>query len=705
MATSINSVLSIGTGALFASQTAIQTTGNNIANVNTAGYSRQAVRFESMPSLDYFPGQMGQGVLAKEVYRHFDQFIEREYLDKNSDTARWSAQYSQLKNVESLFNEANSDGIGSALNSFFSAWNKLAQTPSAQSTREDVLNKSQTLVSTLRNASMTLTDIEQRVNDQLTGQVDQVNKLIEEISYLNREINAHTVTGKNNANTMLDQRDQKVRELSELIDVDVINKGAGDYIVNTKSGYTLVDGLEAFKVSLEGPRAFSNLSAGSAFDGGIGFDGADGYEYTVEIVQGGGISATQAEGVGEARYKVSLDGGRTWLSDDLGNPVLYSAHTSEYQTYVKDLGIYFNPGTQNLQTGDRFTIVPKSAVYWIEPTIGPINISPQVFPDGTTNYQRITGGAIGGNLIFRDYQAEQFRDQLDSLTQSIIWEVNRLHSQGSGLEKLTYALGDHRVSRTNVPLGGSLSSLPWAGDLQAGNFSFAFYDKVTGEPISSTTDNAFSVNFNPATDSLQDVVNRINAAAGGKVTASIVDNRLQLAAGTDGAGNALSFGVVDDTTGLLAGLGINNFFKGTDSGDIAIRDELVQNRNLINAGRVNGGLEGNVGDNITAKAIADLSTVKVSIDSVFKKATEQTISAYYGTLISNVGGETSSASFNQQLYGTMARDLDDRQSEVAGVNLDEEMSNLIKFQASYKAAAKLITTADQMLQTLLSLKQ
>ena len=94
----------------------------------------------------------------------------------------------------------------------------------------------------------------------------------------------------------------------------------------------------------------------------------------------------------------------------------------------------------------------------------------------------------------------------------------------------------------------------------------------------------------------------------------------------------------------------------------------------------------------------------MSIRTTWNASTRQTLSEYYGNLVARVGADTASAKYTAATETAVAQDLHDRQEEISGVNLDEEMTNLIKFQASYKAAAKLITTADEMLQTLLSMK-
>jgi flagellar hook-associated protein 1 FlgK len=160
-----------------------------------------------------------------------------------------------------------------------------------------------------------------------------------------------------------------------------------------------------------------------------------------------------------------------------------------------------------------------------------------------------------------------------------------------------------------------------------------------------------------------------------------------------------------DSTGLLAALGLNTYFEGTDAGEMALNPAVQSNIAFINSGHVNGAGEYNPGDNYTANAIAELQYKEVTLQTVFEGTTQSTLQEYYNSLVSNVGADTSMAEYNHQYQATLAEDLNSRQEEISGVNLDEEMSNLIRFQHSYSAAAKLITTADEMLQVLLGLKR
>ncbi len=123
----IGSVLDIGKWGLFTSQTAIETTGNNIANVNTPGYSRRKVIIEEAPSIDFAPGQLGRGVRAKEIVRVFDDFIEKQYLTKYSDQEKWRTLYENLDSVQTVFKNGENSGLSTALEQFFASWQSLAQ--------------------------------------------------------------------------------------------------------------------------------------------------------------------------------------------------------------------------------------------------------------------------------------------------------------------------------------------------------------------------------------------------------------------------------------------------------------------------------------------------------------------------------------------------------------------------------------------------
>ena len=731
----VNTLLSIGTNGLLAHQVALNVTGNNVANVNTEGYSRQLTRFEAYQPMNARPGQIGMGAYAAEIYRAFNQFAEKAYLERFTHQSRWQEQQFCLQPVESLFNESNRAGLNSALGIFFQDWQDLSVRPDDLATREALLSDADNLARLMRNTQQTMLQQQREMDLCIQQSVDEVNEILEAIHELNRQI-VYDRSQVNNPNSLYDKRDQLIRKLSEHLDISLIDRTNGDLAVYTKCGQPLVDGEAIYKLEVRDARIERHLLANSKYTGDVVSSGKDGFEYTLEIVRGGDIDS-----VPPPAFRVSLDGGRTWLKNEDGTELhvelegpadpndpnaLYGATRP---VVVKDLEISFTVG-RDFNVGDRFEIVPKKGLYWVKPTREALNITPQTMTDGTDNSMRVTGGRLTAYFTVRDQHLTRYMDRMDALAKALIWETNAIHCQGAGNTMLKGTIGSYAIKpeyRTQ-PLGLSSTGLTFYDRLTIGNVNFTFYDK-NGDPVlvddpyrpagssqygyplvfaKTATDG--SQNFDPLVHSLQDVCDAINSLplypvdAGpppvmGRVSASILEGQLVINAPAGG-----SFALSSDTAGLMAGLGINNFFIGTGAEDIGIKTDLLQDHNLLAHGTVNA--DGTVaeGDNTTCRAMAGLSTKEVKLSTTWEYA-NQSLAGYHANLVAGVGADMRTTKFNADYNKTLADELDERVSAISGVNLDEEMTSLIKFQHAYTAQAKLITTADQMLQTILSLKQ
>ena len=700
----ILSLLNIGHSGLLASQYSIETTGNNIANANNPDYHRQEVRLEDAIGIDYAPGQLGTGVNATEVIQHFDLFIEKQYNSMSSAREMWKEVNTYLKGVEGLF-ENGEDGFSEVMSKFWQAWQELSMRPEDTSVRTALLGDAKNLTGLFNLIDGEMQSEQDKMDKLIETDVSRVNEILTEIADINREINIHEEKGKNNANELRDKRTALVRELAEKMDINYIDNGGGNVTITTTAGHTLVDGVKHFEIKFEGPKALSALTPGSSFTDSIYFEGSSDYELTVEVVTGGAADGT-------AQFKVSLDGGETWLTDDDGNVQLFAANNYDNRIRIPgtDVAVWFGAvndsqtaASSNLSAGDSFTIVPKKGLYWYRNSSTAMNITPQFYTNGQANERRLTGGSITGFFNFRDNYGGKYREKFDALAKSLIWEVNRIHSQGAGLSKFTSATGTYEVDKTNTALSGFATGLEFGDKLEAGNFNIYVYDNngelITSGPVDFDNTSTGIQNFDPDSHSLEDVRDAINNTFGPYLTASIVNNKLVIQKKDD-----YQFAFGQDSSGLLAGLGINTFLDGTDAEDIQLNSFVSNNLDYINAGHVNGDGEINSGDNQIATAIADLQYQDVTIETHFEGATTQSIQEYYNSLASKIGSDTAMSNFNYEYTNSLADDLDERQQEVSGVNMDEEMSNLIKFQHAYEAAAKLITAANNMFQTLLSMK-
>lgn len=693
----LNGLFNIGQSALNASQAWISVTGNNLANVDTEGYSRQYVDQKDAGGLTYKPGAQPLGVNAQQIMRFFDQFLERSYVKQSTNSSRWDQQDTIMASLENIFNESNRQGINSSLNSFFNAWQDLALRPDSTANRESLISFSDSLADMFSTSMDAIKSIQTDMNVSIAHDVKRVNELSQTIAELNRQITAQTIDGMNNPNALLDKRDQAVRELATLVDVETIDHGKGNFRVQLSTGQPLVDGTETYELAVLGPRSENRLMPDSTYEGTVTFEGKDTHEYTIEIVRGG-----NAGDVPPPQFKVSVGG--VYLKDAHGNDTFDITVGEDGKTApvkIKELEISFT-SDKNFNAGDKFDVVPKDGLYWIEPTRGPQNITPQINLNGQENKDRVTGGKLAAYHNIRDDNCGRYKDELNAVASSLIWEVNRIHSQGAGLSKLTQSQGQQRVGDTTKPLGTAQAMMPNSDRLEKGTVNFHFYDSTQTE--GNNYKGSLSFDFDPATDSLEKVAEKINEMrfpdGSQPLSASIQDNKLVLVA-EDG----VEFAMGTDTSGVMAALGINTFFTGSNASDIAVNDMVHLDTNFIAAGAVNGQFQVNVGDNITATAIGKLVDKPVTISTMWKTVNNQTIGQFYANLVTTVGSDRRLSKTNTEYHTALTNDLFDRTQAVTGVNMDEEMSNLIKFQHSYTAAAKMITTADQMLQTLLGLKQ
>jgi len=695
----INGIYSIATKALMNAQVGINVTSENVANADVAGYSRRTVNYETSDSIRYKSLYLGTGADVQEVARHYNYYIEQQYLGANSKACYWSAQAQTLSYVEELFNQSEDYGLSVALDTFFSSLSALAQDASSEAYRLELAEYATTLADQLRTLDESLQAARQATDAAIADEVSKANTLMSTIAAYNTQI----VASPSDA-TLQDAMDVAVRELSSLIELNVIRQENGQYTVLTAQGQTLVDGAKAYTLAYEGPQSFTRLSSGSSYDGQVYFDGTGSNELTIEFVTSGPTDGSASA----ATFKVSLDGGKTWLTDSGGNVVTYTAGGYEDRVQIEGVSVWFGTSadanavaSQDAEAGDAFTVVPKSGLYWYRTTSSKVNITPYEDSSGSRT-NRLSGGSIAGLFQARDQSITAYMEEMDAFAKELIWQMNYQHSQGAGAEHYTYARANNAVNDASIPLGST--QLAYADKLTGGSLSIALYDEATGDPLGVTALDFSSVTppgistFDPEQHSLNDVATAINATYSGQLSATVSDGRLIIQ-----AESGVAYDFAGDTTGILAATGINTFFEGSGISDIQVDSRILADNGRINASMVDGTGIVASGDNTNALALSGIASLKVQLDSVHSSA-NQTFSQHLHSVIAKVGTDMDTASRSYTYNSSIAKALDTAQQEVAGVNMDEELANLTRYQQSYQAAAQLIQTANEMFDTILSLK-
>jgi flagellar hook-associated protein 1 FlgK len=244
--------LTIASSGLRAANASLNTTANNISNVDTEGYSRQEVKQEASNALRVFAtyGCAGAGVETLAIERIRDSFYDTKYRDNESKLGEFDTKAYYCRMIEDYLNDDGTTGFKSVFDKIGTNLQEITKNASSTSTKSQFVASVKCLTDYFNNMYGDLQDIQSDVNDEVKMRVDKINSLAQDLATVNKQINVIEITGTT-ANELRDKRDTLVDELSAIVDVDVtenpiydkdgVDTGATRYIVKIAGGQTLVD--------------------------------------------------------------------------------------------------------------------------------------------------------------------------------------------------------------------------------------------------------------------------------------------------------------------------------------------------------------------------------------------------------------------------------------------------------------------------------
>jgi flagellar hook-associated protein 1 FlgK len=566
---SLTGALQVGRSALAVSQAALQVAGNNMANAATVGFHRQSIHLSPLRGeLLGRNAQTGGGVELTAIRREIDVALQARYRNAVSQQQRNLIDQRFLTAIEALQNELSDNDISSQLSAFFNSFSELANNPADNAIRNVVIQQGKSLASRISALRSDYTKTLIEADRALGTAVAQANNLLDQIAQVNAQITHAEGGAGGQANSLRDQRDLLIDELSQYVAITAIEQSNGS--VDMLIGST--------------PVLLGGESRGLAL-------------------------------------RTTSSGGQT-------------------------------------------------------------DVSVRVAADGT--HLQITSGMIGGLLEQREQTIRPEIDTLDEFAGQLIFQVNRVHSQGQGRAPsmgFTSVAGTYAADDATANLNSTSAGLPFS--ISNGSFFIHVTNQDTG------TRTAHQINVDGNAMSLNDLVNQINAVvAVPNVTASVnVSGQLEL---TAAAGYEISFS--DDTGGALAALGINTFFTGSTAIDIDVNQLIVDNPGILAAG--GGHIDGS---NTTALAIANLQEQK--LEALGGKSLRE----LWQNSVNGLAVKVSAAHSAVASSKIVAESLNAQIQSVSGVSLDEESINLLTFQRQFQAAARFISVIDETFQTLLSI--
>ena len=248
---SLFTTLGIGRQSLLSQSRAIQVTSNNIANVNTPGYTRQRPIFEPI-SPGFSPDGFGSGggVEVSRIERIVDSAIDAQLQRERQELSFDGSMEAGLSQIEGIFEELGGTGISAALTQFFGSLHDLANNPSDPSIRNQVIQKAITLTDSIRDADRRLEQMQADANGKVSQIVDEINGIARNIAELNRQIFQKEVGGVATASALRDRRSQLLDQLGQKIDFTSFERDDGQIAVFVAGGFLLVDKDAAGRLEL-----------------------------------------------------------------------------------------------------------------------------------------------------------------------------------------------------------------------------------------------------------------------------------------------------------------------------------------------------------------------------------------------------------------------------------------------------------------------
>lgn len=249
--------LTIGYSGLLAANAALNTTGNNISNVETEGYSRQQVKQSAADALRVFTtyGCAGAGVDVLAIERIRDEFYDVKYWNNNTNTGEYSMKSYYMKQVEDYFTDNTTiEGFKTIFDRMMSSLAEVQKQSGSNSTKAQFIGSASSLCDYFNSMAANMEQIQKDTNQEIKLKIDEINSIATEIATLNKQINTIEIDGKANANELRDERTKLLDQLSAIVDVEVIETpitdatnpdrytGAHRQIIKIAGGQILVDG-------------------------------------------------------------------------------------------------------------------------------------------------------------------------------------------------------------------------------------------------------------------------------------------------------------------------------------------------------------------------------------------------------------------------------------------------------------------------------
>ncbi|MHC4482153.1 MAG: flagellar hook-associated protein FlgK [Planctomycetota bacterium] len=652
---------SIGLSGLSAAQKALDIIGNNIANAATEGYHRQ--RIELTPSYMSEVGSVlvGGGVDVSGITRMIDSLLEREILRQQSALAQVSRELTTLRTVENAFGEISTGGLSTAIDEFFNALRDLSAHPTEIIWQSQAVTAAETMAGQFRTLAEFLTTLETQIRLEAENVIESVNTLTSQIAELNNDIQRMQISG-GNANNLRDQRDRCITELSELIGVETQARDYGVVDV-TAGGISVVTGASV-----------NELEVGLDENSNLGISVTDAYNYKTDVSGGkiAGLLSLKNDTLADIRSDL----------DDLAGAIIQQINQYHVQGVGSEGSFTELTGWTNT-SGDLsdFSTVSAGYVY-----IRVTNTSSQAV--ARTAIPVLQGASSDTLTEIASYITSNVANVTASVNSSN--QLTITPDTGYKFDFLPAVLPEPEAA--DIDFNGSSDPTVSVSGIYTGssNDTFTFTVSGTGNVGNGTLSLTVT---NGASETVATLNIGSGYAEGDKLD---VGNGIKVSLGTGDLVDGDSFSIDafsdTDTSGVLAAVGINTFFSGSDASDIAVCSDID-----ATPGRVATALDADMTDNTNALRLAGLK------DETLSSLSSMTLGEFYQRLVTDVGQKISVKQMREDNIEVIVQNLANQQSDISGVNINDEAAQILVFEQMFQAMAKYLGTVQSTISSLMEI--
>jgi len=736
---SLNLALNSALSGLQTNQKALDLVSRNIANVNTAGYTKKVFNQESVVL-----SGTGAGVQISEVSRRVDYGLIQELNKETAELSQLSVKSEYFERMQYLFGSpADNNSIAHIMEDLAGEVEIMALEPDSIEQQMAVVQRADDVAQKLNSMSKALQQLRLNADQEIERSVSRINELLYDVNTLNEEVAYANATGRDYTDLM-DQRDNAVAELQSLINITTFTRESGELTVYTDSGDILVD-REVKELSHSALAQFSAWSTKGGSDViGITVSGRD---ITSDITRGKLAGLIEMRDSTLSDYQAQLDelangladtvnqvnnrgtsypnmaneyvGTRTFLDStnqsiqfDADHDTVIALYGSDglqvAQTTMKEL-VAAAPVSGNLETLTSVDNVALALQTWLNTNVG-ASASATVNADGVLDI-KLNSNDYG--LAFKDVERLGGLANTDQSTWTADDVSVSFDADADTSADSTHAGFSAFFGLNDVYTDGGRADWAWDSGIKSENWrpftagKLNFSD-ATGNGLGSPIRGSLAL---VGTETIQDIADAINSSTklSGFLEAEVVPEgegvRLRI---KHKDGTELMVTQSGNGTTVLDALGLKVSNSGLST-SLAVKDEIVTNPSLISRGTLIYNADTSeytlsAGDNSTANALAEALAGNQSFTSAGDlQATSTTLTSYAAMTLSRNASEASGIESKLDYQVGLVDSLALKNAEISAVNLDEELAELMMYEQSYAASAKVISTVSDMFDILNSI--